>query len=149
MIFDKLKNAHKYYGLNPRFEKAFNFLKTADLENITAGEYEIDGKNVVALIQEYTTMSNPPWESHNYHVDVQYLISGIEKIGYRTIEGTKPSGPYNAKTDCYLLEKVEDGNYATLEGDTIMLLFPEDAHLPRVVYDKPIPVKKCVIKIII
>ncbi|TCK98504.1 YhcH/YjgK/YiaL family protein [Natranaerovirga hydrolytica] len=148
MIIDTLKNAHKYYGLNSGLEKAFNFLKTADLENIAPGSYEVDGQKVVALIQEYTTMDDPPWESHNYHIDVQYLISGVEKIGYHPVNGMKPTQPYNVKDDYDLLEKV-DGDYLTLKDDIIMILFPEDGHLPRLVADVPMPVKKVVIKVLI
>jgi len=86
MIIDTLKNAYKYYGLNPRLEKAFAFLKNEDLESLEAGEYEIDGKDIVVLVQEYTTSPNPPWEAHKYHIDVQYLVSGVEKIGYRPLK---------------------------------------------------------------
>lgn len=148
MIIDRLKNAYKYYGLNPGLEKAFAFLKNEDLESIKAGEYEVDGKNVVALVQEYTTSNNPPWESHNYHLDVQYLISGIEKVGYHPIEGMKPNQPYNEKTDCYLHEDVE-GDYFTLKDDAIMIIFPEDGHVPRKAYAEPMPVKKVCIKVLI
>lgn len=44
MIVDTLKNAHLYYGLAPGLEKGFEFIKTADLENLPPGEYELDGK---------------------------------------------------------------------------------------------------------
>ncbi|MBQ9910723.1 MAG: YhcH/YjgK/YiaL family protein [Lachnospiraceae bacterium] len=148
MIYDTLKNADQYASLNPYFQKAFDFVRNNDLKNLPVGEYEVDGKNVVALIQEYTTMVTPPWESHDNHIDLQYLISGVEKIGYRYLDGTKHSSEYDADHDFYLLEEVEDANYAVLKDDVIMLLFPQDAHLPRLAFDEPIPVKKCCIKIL-
>lgn len=148
MIIDTLKHAYKYYNLVPGLEKGFEFLKTADLENLPAGRYELDGDRVVALVQEYTTMENPPWESHNYHLDIQYLVKGEELIGYRPKEGMVPSQPYNAKDDYDLLEEA-GGDYITLKDDVIMILFPQDGHLPRKVAGEPMAVKKVVIKVLI
>lgn len=148
MIVDRLKNAYKYYSMNPGLEKAFEFLKTADLANIKAGRYELDGDRVVALVQEYTTMPEPEWESHNYHIDIQYLISGVEKIGYYPVAGMKPIKEYNVKDDYDILAPVE-GDYLTLKDDTIMILFPEDGHQPRKAAGEPIPVRKVVIKVLI
>lgn len=148
MIVDTLKHAYKYYDLVPGLDKAFEFLKTADLENLPAGRYELDGDKVVALIQEYTTMENPPWESHNYHLDVQYLVTGEEKIGYWPKEGMVAKQPYNVKDDYDILEDV-DGDYITLKDDVIMILFPQDGHVPRKAVDQPMAVKKVVIKVLI
>jgi YhcH/YjgK/YiaL family protein len=148
MIIDTLKNAYKYYGLNPRLEKAFAFIKNEDLESLKEGEYEIDGKDIVALVQEYTTSPNPPWEAHKYHIDIQYLVSGVEKIGYRQLDGMIPT-EYRTKTDCFLYDPDYEGDYLTLKDDTIMIIFPDDGHVPRVAYDQPMAVKKIVIKVLI
>lgn len=149
MIIDRLKNAHYYYDMVPGLEKGFEFLKTADLENLPAGRYELDGERVVALIQEYTTMDNPPWETHNYHLDIQYLIKGEELIGYYpNIDEMVKTQDYNVKDDYDLYEDVE-GSYVTLKDDVIMILFPQDGHLPRKAAGEPMPVKKCVIKVLI
>lgn len=148
MIVDTLKNAYKYYSLNPGLEKAFHFLKTADLANIKAGRYELDGDRVVALVQEYTTMPEPDWESHDYHLDVQYLISGVEKVGYYPVTEMKPIQDYNIKDDYDILAPVE-GDYITLRDDVIMLLFPQDGHQPRKAAGTPMPVRKVCIKVLI
>ena len=52
MIFDNIRNCKMYYGVNERFEKAFDFIKKAVEENLEVGKYEIDGKEVYALVQE-------------------------------------------------------------------------------------------------
>lgn len=148
MIIDTLKYAHHYYGMLPGLEKAMHYIKTTDFSKVAAGRYEIDGNRVVALIQEYDTMENPPWESHEFHVDVQYLIEGEEIIGYNPLKGMTPSQPYNAQDDYDLLHDVE-GSYVTLKDDVFMLLYPQDGHQPRKAAGKPMPVRKCVIKILI
>lgn len=149
MIIDRLKNAHMYYDLVPGLEKGFEFLKTADLENLPVGRYELDGDRVVALVQEYTTMDNPPWETHDYHLDIQYLVKGEELIGYYpNIDEMVKTQPYNGKDDYDLYEDVE-GSYVTLKDDVIMILFPQDGHLPRKAAGEPMAVKKVVVKVLI
>lgn len=150
MIIDTLKNSHLYYDMVPGLKEGFEWIKTTDLDAIEPGAYEIDGKKVVALVQEYDTMIDPPWETHDFHLDIQYLHKGEELIGYYPhIEDMVKSGPYNAATDCDLYENI-DGDYVTLKDDVIMILFPQDGHLPRkAINDKPIPVKKVVIKVML
>ena len=103
---------------------------------------------MIALIQEYDTLDNPPRETHEYHVDVQYLINGVEEIGYHPIKGMNPKQPYNIQDDYDLLHDV-DGSYVTLKDDVFMLLFPQDGHQPRKASGNSVPVRKCVIKILL
>lgn len=44
MVFDNLSNCELYYGMHPRFQEAFDFIKKAIAENLEPGKYEIDGK---------------------------------------------------------------------------------------------------------
>ena len=115
------------------------------------GAYEIQGKEIVALVQEYETApaNVAPWETHNYHLDVQYLVSGEEKIGYGRRENVVPTQAYNQKDD-YDLIKAVPGDYYSIKDDGFMILFPEDAHQPRVAAgDKGMKVKKICIKVLV
>jgi len=55
MIIDKLCNAGQYYGFSQRVEKALKYLEQTDLEQIEIGKYEIEGKNIFAIVSEYGT----------------------------------------------------------------------------------------------
>ena len=82
MIFDTLANAQKYYSLHSRFEDAFEFINKAISENLPVGRYELDGKNLFALVQEYTT-KNPEEaknEAHRKYIDIQCVLSGEERM---------------------------------------------------------------------
>ena len=149
MIISHLRYAPKYYGLHPRIQAACEFLMTADL-NRAPGPVVIDGKNVIALFQEYDTQAPDvaPWETHDYHFDIQYLVAGEENIGYAKRENVTPTQPYNAKDDYDLIKPI-DGNYVTLKEDYFAIFFPEDAHQPRVICGKSMPVKKICIKVLI
>lgn len=52
MIIDSLSNSDKYVSLHPRFAKAFEFIKSQNLETIAAGKYPIDGPELHAGVTE-------------------------------------------------------------------------------------------------
>ena len=55
MLTTNLKLAEKYNYLDPKFKKAFEFLRTADLAALPLGNTPIDGDEVFANVQAYTT----------------------------------------------------------------------------------------------
>lgn len=150
MISGQLRFAQRYYGVHPRLQTAIDFLMREDLSR-PAGAYEIDGKNVIALFQEYETRAADvvPWETHNYHYDVQYLVSGVEKIGFGRRDGCQIIQPYNAKDDYDIIAPIADPDYFTIRDDGFAVFFPEDAHQPRVLSGKAMAVKKICIKVLI
>lgn len=152
MIIDTLKNAHLYYNLAPGIKEAFKWIKANrdNLENMEEGAYEVDGKKVVALVQEYTTRKNPPLEMHDYHFDIQFLSKGEEVIGYYPhMKDVVEIEPYNKVTDCYLYEDINGADWITLKDDKIMILFPKEGHVPRKALNEPMPVKKIVVKVML
>ena len=150
MITGQLKFAPRYYGVHPRLQAAIEFLMRENLDR-PAGAYEIDGRNIVALFQEYETKPAEvvPWETHDYHYDVQYLVAGEEKIGYGRREGSKANKPYNKIDDYDIIDPIENPDYWTIRDDGFAVLFPEDAHQPRVLSGKGMMVKKICIKVLI
>ena len=129
MIIDTLTNAALYAGLSPRIQQAFDYLQQTDLANAEPGKYEIDGANVFALVQEYESkpMAEGKWEAHRRYIDVQYIVSGTEFIGYSHIGRLTP-GDYDADRDFHLLSG--KGIFLTLSAGDFMLLFPDDGHMP-------------------
>lgn len=80
MIFDQAKNLDFYrnLGIEGRYAKAVDWLKSQDLASLENGKYEIDGKMVYANVMSYTTI---PWEeakfeAHENYTDIQYIIEG-------------------------------------------------------------------------
>ena len=52
MILDSLENRARYYALNPRLEKAFDYLLSTDLGALPAGRHAIDGDDVFITVME-------------------------------------------------------------------------------------------------
>lgn len=146
MIIDTASNAHLYHGLSQRIALAFDYLRGTDLRSAAAGTWEIDGRQVYAIVQEYSTLPREEgaWEAHRQHIDLQYVVSGEERIGYTHVSRLQP-GVYDPARD--LLPLSGEGEFLRLGPGDFMLLFPEDAHMPRLAVVAPAPVRKVVVKI--
>ena len=146
MIIDRLENAGTYTGLDSGIASALNFLKTTDLEKAGEGRHDIDGDAVYALVMDYTTKpaSEGVWETHRRYIDVQYVVSGVERMGYASLDALA-AGPYNKEEDYLFLKG--SGDFVLMPAGTFIILWPQDAHIPGTSVDQPSPVRKVVIKV--
>jgi biofilm protein TabA len=146
MIADRLANAHRYQDLGPRIARAFEFIARTDLESLADGRYELDGSNVFALVQRYTSKPEADgfWEAHRLHADLQFVVAGEERIGYGPKDRFTGSG-YDVEKD---FEKLAGrGDFLRLDAGSFVLLWPGEAHMPQVAAAAPAPVTKIVVKI--
>lgn len=145
MIFDKIENLHKYASLHHRFEKAFEFLKTADLNTILSGRHLIDGEDIYVSAAEYFTKDEGFLEGHKEHIDIQLITKGSEKIGFALLKDHVEKEPYNEARDISFYHGHCD--YLTLVPGDFAVFFPEDLHKPGIMDKKLVEVKKIVVKI--
>jgi biofilm protein TabA len=149
MILDNLTQWRQYVALSPRFEKAFDFLDHFDGQT-KLGRNEIDGDNVYALVQRYTTKpaEEGKFEAHRKYIDVQYLHTGRETILWAPLSSlTKVIMPYDASGDAALFGHPPESLPLHLGTGQFTILFPEDGHVPGCVWEKPCEVFKVVVKV--
>jgi len=146
MIFDTLNNYARYMGLENGIPAALNFLLKSDLTGLPVGRTDIDGNNLYALIQEYATknLDQGEWEAHRKYIDVQYMVSGRERMGFTNICTMQP-GKYVAEDD--FLPMAGTGNYVEVFAGTFVIFFPEDGHMPGLNTGMTEMVKKVVLKV--
>lgn len=149
MIFDVLYNADLYYGLDEKIKKALQFLQDTELENLEPGRIEIDGDDIFALVQKYTTkdFSDGKWEAHRKYIDIQYMVSGSESFGVVNIDYLESKAEYDEENDIEFFDG--DGDYLQLNDDEFVILFPGDAHMPGIAVEEKEEVFKVVIKVAI
>lgn len=149
MIVDKLNNAEQYYKLGVSFKKAFNYIKNTDLSKIETGKYQIDGDKIFAVVSEYETknLEQGLWEAHKKYIDIQYIISGKERMGYCCIDDMKEAVPYNEEKDIIFMKG--QGDFLTINKGAFALFTPQDAHMPNIRTDSSQCVKKLLVKILI
>jgi YhcH/YjgK/YiaL family protein len=147
MIIDKIANSHIYNGLGKRIEKAFEYINYTDLKNIQPGKYEIDKENIFALITEYKTKleSEGKLEAHRKYIDVQYVISGEELMGYSPLGNLQILEPYKEENDIVFF--TGEKSFTKVLSGMFAIFFPEDVHMPGINTGKISEVKKLVIKV--
>ncbi len=148
MIVDKLENCSMYYSVNAGLEKGFEFIKNYLQKELPAGRYDIDGDSVYAFVQSYDTIpaKAAKWETHKKYIDIQFIAGGREIIGWASVNALKPGTEYSEESDCTLYEDGE-GTDVKLKDRQFAILFPEDVHKPKCIWDKAVNVKKIVVKV--
>ncbi len=149
MILDVLKNKHLYENVHPNFKKAFDFLEKAQKELPAVGNYEIDGRDVYAFVQEYDTLpiAETKWEAHKKYIDIQFIYEGCEVMGWDTFNNLPEGEEYNEQGDCYVFRTDKKTTDLEVHAGSYAIFFPEDLHRPKGAYKTPGPIKKIVVKV--
>ena len=150
MIIDKLENARFYYELGENFKKAFDFFINTDIKSLENGKYELDGENLYVSVQDYETKSEEDgkFEAHQKYIDIQFIITGEEKLGYENIKNCTPTTKYDEEKDIVFLKNTKPSNeFAKATEGTFLIFMPQDAHMPCISINQPAYVKKAVAKI--
>lgn len=150
MIFDNIKNCNLYYGVNEKFGKAFDFIKKAVSENYEVGKYEIDGKEIYAMVQNYDSKlkENARFEGHNNYIDIQYIVDGCELMGCVDISKATSKEEYNQEKDVKKYDSNDIASWCVTEKDEFCIFYPHDIHCPSVALDNtPSNIKKIVVKV--
>ena len=147
MIFDSIENAEIYYGLGEKFKTAFEFIKSTDFNSINEESIEIDGDNIFAMPQRYKTKNpeNAAWESHRKYIDIQYMISGAENMGFVKSCYLDILENYDEEKDVEYLNGL--GDFVQVGEGEFVIFFPDDAHMPCLKIKENEKVYKVVIKI--
>ncbi|HXK62552.1 MAG TPA: YhcH/YjgK/YiaL family protein [Acidobacteriota bacterium] len=147
MILDKIHNLALYEKLNPLFPVAFDYLRKTSFADVQPGRYEIQGSDVYALVQEYTTRprSQGRWEAHRNYIDLQFMQRGNELMGVANLGDLKPLNDYDAVKDAEHLEG--EGVFLVVPEAYFVIFGTEDAHMPCLEAGQANTVKKVVLKI--
>jgi biofilm protein TabA len=146
VVCDLLTNAHLYAALGTRIARGLRYLAETDLASLAPGKHEIDGKRLFALVSDYTPKPSAAcrWEAHRHYIDLQYMVSGLERMGVAAAAHMKETG-YEADRDLAWLEGT--GDFLGFGAGQFMLLWPGDAHMPGIDAGVPGLARKVVVKI--
>lgn len=148
MLFDHINNIETYKGLSPDIYEGLLFLKQAT-PDLALGVHQITPR-VKAIVSEYETKvkNEVGFEAHRKNIDIQYLLKGEERIACLLIERLVETEPYNEGKDAafYSAENVK-AQEMTIGNGYFAIFYPQDGHMPQLCVDKPMMVKKVVIKV--
>ena len=148
MIIDSIKNCDIYSQTDENLKKGFEFIKNYLKNPLEAGRYEIDGDKVYAMVQEYETKAPGKFEAHKKYIDIQFLVSGRELMGYANVSSLAPDTEYDAEKDFMLFEGKKGTTELILESGMFAVFYPEDGHMPGCMVECPEKVVKIVVKVI-
>ena len=101
MILDKIENVQQYNGLSDLLNAGLKFIAETDFSKIEPGKIVLKDKLLFATVSEYSTkpVADCKLEAHQKYIDIQFIVSGEEKIGFTTLCGQTPTTPYNPEKD--------------------------------------------------
>ena len=89
------------------------------------------------------------WEVHQKYIDIQYVISGEEKMGFGLWNDfTDVVVPYDEKKDVEFLNG-EKYNFVDVKEGEFVIFYPDDVHAPMLAVNETKKIKKVIVKIAI
>lgn len=148
MVFDTVENASRYKTLGPRIARALSFIETVQASEFNPHKAEIEGDDVFANFQDTSTepAEGRDYEAHRTYIDVQFIVAGEEVIRVTKLSLLSETVPYDADRDIAFFGPAP-GNDIHLRPGDFLILFPEDAHLPKIAAGAPGTVQKIVVKV--
>lgn len=147
MILDSLENSALYHALNPRLERAFEYISSQDFGSLETGRHDIDGDEIFVNVMEVDLKkpTDAKLEIHDRYLDIQVLVRGEEEL-FGWSERThvhQPLGEFDTTKDIQLFDD-QPQTYYKLRPGQFTILMPDDAHAPMVGEGK---VRKIIVKV--
>src|SRR5512136_672205 len=101
MVASDLKHVEDQLAVTPCLQRALSFLRWTNVSELAEGKVEIEGERIYALVQCYDTVATdkPKLEFHRRYIDVQYMASGEEVIGWASVERVTITEAYDEEKD--------------------------------------------------
>ena len=148
-----LENCDKIDNISELVKEGINFLLTTDLNGAEDICYDVKNNEILAIFNRYETkpIADCKIEAHRKYIDIQFVISGEEKIGYIEKKHCSLCEPFNLNDDVGFYTTVKPLEFVTLKANDFIIVPPHIAHMPgvRVEEDTPVANRKLVMKIAI
>jgi YhcH/YjgK/YiaL family protein len=130
-----------------RWETAFEFLCGNDLSTYPLGRVDLSD-DVYASVSESETKDpdEPLYEAHKKYVDIQYIVTGKERMELYRGQDLTVHKPYNPESDVMFFEH-KPGTMLEATPERFFIFFPTDIHRPSIAAGEKSKVRKVVVKI--
>lgn len=127
MILCPWKDLSRYAPAIPGLGEAME--KVDSLTTFEPAVYPLSGGNRVVVMQGTTLPADGgEAEAHRQYLDIQYVISGQEVVGWAPLDKLTPTVPFDAEKDVGFYSG--EYEYIRIAPGYCYVVFPEDAHLP-------------------
>jgi YhcH/YjgK/YiaL family protein len=153
MIFGSIQNLERDRITLPNaLLRGLDYLRDTDFSKLPAGKYDIEGTGMVALVQDNLTApkAERKAEAHRRYIDIQYVLSGKEIIGYGLANpADEVLDDQLEQKDAIFFKNIKQEIDLILTGGMYAIFFPADVHRPGCVYGEPSQVRKVVVKVLV
>lgn len=131
MIVDTLENLSLYFPLHPDMREAAEFLRAFAKKPGEMKRYSLNENGLFVNAETYLTKPEQgrEAEAHRKYVDLQFVLSGRERIGVSPLEMMTPAGEFQPADDIGFYTG-ECAQWARLAAGGFALIWPHEAHLP-------------------
>ena len=145
MILDHIKNLENYAG--SCIYAALKQIQAADFSRLEDITYEVNGRELYFFLDSYDTRKdNDKPEAHKKYIDIQYMITGTEKMGVGQLEDMTEEVEARPQNDISFYHGPMD--YITVKEGMFAVFYPNDAHAPCISHDGACnAVRKAVFKV--
>ncbi len=149
MIFSSINSCDTFAEYPEVIKKVIDYLKKNDFVNMEPGVYEIQEKDIYAQVFDAETgaVSEKRPESHKDYLDIQFLASGEEKLGFTPLKDEYEIDEYIKERDLIFYKKVENEGFINAVPGCFSVFFPCDVHRPAVAVNEPMTIRKVVVKV--
>lgn len=149
MIFSSIYARDDVSKYPQAIQTAIAYLKANDFVHMEPGVYEIQGKDIYAQVFDAETgaVSEKRPEVHEKYVDVQFLASGRERLGFTPDTGKYEVDERFDERDLIFYKAVENEGFIEAVPGCYSIFFPADVHRPACASGEPMTVRKVVVKV--
>ena len=148
MIFSSLNAVPGPGYCAPALGEALDWISGHDVAHMEAGTYELRGRDLYVMIQDFSTepaqVRRP--ERHNDYLDIQYVVSGVERMGYVPYTGRETVDEDPEGQDVTFYRDLEGESFVDVGPGSYCVFFSNDIHRPGCAAGQPGPVRKVVVK---
>lgn len=146
MIYCKRGQLSSYAGLSAMMERAVSAIGACDLQNLQPGKNELcEGISGNRFGYETLSEDSMLYETHVKYIDVHLLLSGEEYAAVADVE-TLTEVERRPESD-YIGSQGSKQALVHLTPETVLVVFPGEAHKPRCAVAQPARVEKFVVKV--
>lgn len=149
MIFSSI-NANDDISKYPKgIRMALNYLSGKDFTRMEPGTYPVMGKDIYAILMDIVTApaKEKRAESHMDYLDVQFVVSGRERLGFVPMYGNEAVVDCNVESDIYFYGDITNENFVEAVSGCYSIFFPNDIHRPGCMAGESENVRKVVVKV--
>lgn len=150
MIKDKIENIKLYENISVNLTNAILTMQEETFLQDLRQNGRIDGDGFFVTLQRYETkpVDKGRWETHRRYIDIQYVLSGEEMVGYTNIGNLNEIYESDSEKDFYFYKYSKNEDWLTVRNGEFLIFFETDGHKPSLhVNNKSSNIEKVVFKV--